>query len=210
MSIAVIIPAFNEGKTIKKIIEKVKTVKEINRIIVVSDGSTDNTVSIAKKCGVEVVDLPKNIGKGGAMSIGVKNCQEEIIVFLDADLVGLTGNHIRRLIRPILNQKTDMTIGVFTNGRIMTDLAHVFAPFLSGQRAMKKILFEELTAVDISRYGVEMALTKYVKKNNVPFIKVNLNKLTHITKEEKHGFRKGLMSRFQMYLEILKIIKQPK
>lgn len=210
MSIAVIIPAFNEGKTIKKIIEKVKTVKEINRIIVVSDGSTDNTVSIAKKCGVEVLDLPKNIGKGGAMSIGVKNCQEEIIVFLDADLVGLTGNHIRRLIRPILNQKTDMTIGVFTNGRIMTDLAHVFAPFLSGQRAMKKILFEELTAVDISRYGVEMALTKYVKKNNVPFIKVNLNKLTHITKEEKHGFRKGLMSRFQMYLEILKIIKQPK
>lgn len=210
MSIAVIIPAFNEGKTIKKIIEKVKTVKEINRIIVVSDGSTDNTVSIAKKCGVEVIDLPKNIGKGGAMSIGVKNCQEEIIVFLDADLVGLTGNHIRRLIRPILNQKTDMTIGVFTNGRIMTDLAHVFAPFLSGQRAMKKILFEELTAVDISRYGVEMALTKYVKKNNVPFIKVNLNKLTHITKEEKHGFRKGLMSRFQMYLEILKIIKQPK
>ncbi|MDD3821730.1 MAG: glycosyltransferase family 2 protein [Bacilli bacterium] len=210
MSIAVIIPAFNEGKTIKKIIEKVKTVKEINRIIVVSDGSTDNTVSIAKKCGVEVMDLPKNIGKGGAMSIGVKNCQEEIIVFLDADLVGLTGNHIRRLIRPILNQKTDMTIGVFTNGRIMTDLAHVFAPFLSGQRAMKKILFEELTAVDISRYGVEMALTKYVKKNNVPFIKVNLNKLTHITKEEKHGFRKGLMSRFQMYLEILKIIKQPK
>jgi polyisoprenyl-phosphate glycosyltransferase len=204
MSVAIIIPAYNEEQTIDKVINVAKTVDLVNRVIVVSDGSTDNTVKIAKKCGIKVIDLPNNVGKGGAMSVGVKNCTDDIIVFLDADLLGLTKEHIEELIKPMIEGKVDMTIGVFTKGRVGTDLAHTVAPFLSGQRALKRTLFMKISDIDISRFGVEVALTRYVKKHNIPFIKVNLDKLTHVTKEEKMGFSKGFRQRFKMYLEIIK------
>ncbi len=204
MSVAVIIPAYNEDKTIKKVIDATKTVDLVDRIIVVSDGSDDNTVKVSKKCDVEVIELIENIGKGGAMSKGVKSCKENIIVFLDADLVGLTKEHIETLIKPVLNNSTTMTIGLFTNGRAGTDLAQKVAPFLSGQRALKRELFNNINDVEITRFGVEMALTKYVKDNNINYKKVNLNNLTHVTKEEKIGIFKGITSRIKMYWEIVK------
>lgn len=204
MSVAVVIPAYNEAKTIKKVIEVVKTVDLIDRIVVVSDGSEDNTTKISRKCNVEVIELKENIGKGGAMSIGVKNCTEDIILFLDADLVGLTKEHIETLLKPVIDGSVPMTIGIFSNGRMGTDLAQKIAPFLSGQRALKKQLFNSITDIEISRFGVEMALTRYVKEHNIPYLKVNLNNLTHITKEEKIGFFKGLLARLKMYGDIIK------
>lgn len=204
MSVAAIIPAYNEAKTIKRIIEVVKSVDLIDRVIVISDGSNDNTAKIAKRCKVEVIELFDNIGKGGAMSIGVKKCKEDIVVFLDADLIGLTKHHIKALITPVINNETDMTIGIFANGRVGTDLAQKVMPFLSGQRALRRRLFNRISDLDISRFGVEVALTRYIKENDIPFVKVNLNNLTHITKEEKEGLFKGFISRLKMYWEIIK------
>ncbi len=204
MSVAAIIPAYNEAKTIKRIIEVVKSVDLIDRIIVISDGSSDNTAKIAKKCKVEVIELSDNIGKGGAMSLGVEKCQEDIVVFLDADLVGLTKKHVKALITPVIKNETDMTIGIFANGRVGTDLAQKVMPFLSGQRALKKRLFNKISDLEISRFGVEVALTRYIKEHDISFSKVNLNNLTHITKEEKEGLVKGFISRLKMYWEIIK------
>jgi len=59
----------------------------INEVIVVSDGSTDDTVKIALQFdGVQVVELPENRGKGGAMKAGLEQTAAEIVLFLDADL----------------------------------------------------------------------------------------------------------------------------
>lgn len=204
-SATVIIPAYNEGKTIGDIIEVVKKVNIVDKIIVVSDGSIDNTVDIAKKHGVEIVELEDNIGKGGALSRGVDATYSEVILFLDADLIGLNERHVIDLLVPVLNKEVDMTIGIFSNGRLTTDLAQRVAPYLSGQRAIKRYIFESIPNIDITRYGVEVALTKYVMNNNIKSKDVILENLTHVMKEEKLGVVKGLASRFKMYWDIVKI-----
>lgn len=204
-SATVIIPAYNEGKTIGDIIEVVKKVNIVDKIIVVSDGSIDNTVDIAKKHGVEIVELEDNIGKGGALSRGVDATYSEVILFLDADLIGLNERHVIDLLVPVLNEEVDMTIGIFSNGRLTTDLAQRVAPYLSGQRAIKRYIFESIPNIDITRYGVEVALTKYVMNNNIKSKDVILENLTHVMKEEKLGVVKGLASRFKMYWDIVKI-----
>lgn len=206
MCITVIIPAYNEEQTIGNVLDCVKKVKEISQVIVVSDGSTDNTVLAAKAYNIDVIELTENIGKGGAMMAGIEKCINENVLFLDADLIGLTPKHVMDLVLPVVNNETDMTIGIFKNGRIVTDLAQKVTPYLSGQRAVKKSLIDKIPNMDISRYGVEVALTKYVEKNQIRTKEVYLEDMTHVTKEEKLGVLKGMQARFKMYWDILKIL----
>ncbi|HRU41152.1 MAG TPA: glycosyltransferase family 2 protein, partial [Candidatus Diapherotrites archaeon] len=102
--------------------------------------------------------------------------------------------------------KADMTIGIFKNGRMVTDLAQKVTPYLSGQRAIKKSVIDKIPNIDITRYGVEVALTKYVDKFNVRVQEVDLPDMTHVTKEEKLGIIRGVHARLKMYWDIVKII----
>ncbi|MFZ2330118.1 MAG: glycosyltransferase family 2 protein, partial [Atribacterota bacterium] len=142
MKISVIIPAYNEEATIAEVIKTVKQVPIINSIIVVSDGSTDRTVEIANSLKVNVFEMKKNIGKGGAIKKGFEKTDSEILLFLDADLIGLNTQHIYSLVNPIIKDLTDMTVGIFSKGRLLTDLSQMIMPFLSGQRAMKREIID--------------------------------------------------------------------
>ncbi len=88
--ISVVIPAYNEEKrlpgTLKKIKNFFKTNKIKNEIIVVDDGSTDNTVSVAKKYKIKILKNEKNSGKGYSVKRGVFSAKGDIILFTDADL----------------------------------------------------------------------------------------------------------------------------
>ena len=160
MSVTAIIPAYNEEKHIGQVLAAVKRVSEIDDIVVVSDGSTDRTVEVA--CGfhgVRVIQLPQNMGKGYAMKVGLDNTPASIVLFLDADLVGLEPHHIRALLLPVYHGAADMALGVFCSGRGMTDLAQRLTPFLTGQRAVKRWVLDMLgDDVWNTGYGVEMAL----------------------------------------------------
>jgi glycosyltransferase involved in cell wall biosynthesis len=86
MKSVALMTAFNEGKRIKPIILKAK--KHVDKVIVVDDGSTDNTCSVSKKAGATVIRYSVNMGKGYALRIGLKKAltlKPGIIVFLDAD-----------------------------------------------------------------------------------------------------------------------------
>jgi hypothetical protein len=106
----------------------------------------------------------------------------------------------------VINEDTEMTIGIFKNGRIVTDLAQKVTPYLSGQRAVKKSILDSIPNIDITRYGVEVALTKYVEKNQIRTKEVYLEDMTHLTKEEKLGVVKGVQARIKMYWDILKML----
>jgi glycosyltransferase involved in cell wall biosynthesis len=205
MCITAIIPAYNEEQTIGSILDCLIHVEKITQIIVVSDGSTDGTAEVAAGYDIELIDLSENIGKGGAMKAGIERCTNDNILFLDADLIGLTEQHVDDLIMPVISNDVDMTIGIFKNGRIVTDLAQKVTPYLSGQRAIKKALLDKIPNIDISRYGVEVALTKFADKNSIRTKEVYLEDMTHVTKEEKLGLLKGMHARFKMYWDIMKV-----
>ncbi|HHX50844.1 MAG TPA: glycosyltransferase family 2 protein, partial [Clostridia bacterium] len=202
MQVSAIIPAFNEERTIAQVIRPLLQVGEIMEVIVVSDGCTDATPEIARQEGVQVIASPDNLGKGGAMMLGLERSSGEVILFLDADLIGLTPVHIEELLRPVLDNRAEMSVGIFGHGRLTTDLAQMVAPFLSGQRAVKRSLLERISNLDMTRFGIEMALTRYVNEHDINIAEVLLPDLSHVMKEEKFGLWKGLRERMKMYWEI--------
>jgi len=207
-NVSIIIPAYNEEKTIENVVRVSKNFSAVAEVIVVDDGSEDNTALLAEEAGAKVISLPTNTGKGGAMMVGVKNSVGNIILFLDADLIGLTEKHIQELLVPVMSKAEDMTVGVFGHGRLTTDLAQFFAPFLSGQRAVKREIIEQISDLDATRFGVEVALTRYSAEHNLNVREVELADLTHLMKEEKLGMIKGFLARLKMYWEIAQSVRR--
>ncbi len=199
-----IIAAYNEEKTIGPILDVLRASPVVDQIVVVSDGSTDRTVEIARSKGAEVVELLHNIGKGGALYKGLEYIRSDVVLLLDADLIGLNEKHVETLVAPVLSGEADVVIGVFDEGRLATDLAQKIAPFLSGQRAIRTDILQNIPDMEVARYGVEVAINRYVRKNGVRVKFVKLPGLTHVMKEEKLGLVRGFKERVKMYWEIFK------
>jgi glycosyltransferase involved in cell wall biosynthesis len=206
MKVTVVIPAYNEENNIGNVLKVLVGIKTLDEIIVVDDGSIDSTADIAESYEIRVIRLKENLGKGGAMMKGAQLASHPSILFLDADLVGLKEEHVAKLIHPVIGENYAMAVGIFEQGRIATDLAQFLAPFLSGQRAVRKELFAQISNLDATRFGVEVALTKYAKDNNFPVKEVILEDLTHVMKEEKLGLIRGFVARMKMYWDIAKFV----
>lgn len=208
LQVAVVIPAFNEEETIAGVVSVLRRVDLIGEVIVVSDGSIDQTVARARQAGARVVEHPENRGKAAAMKSGFLATAAPVVMFLDADLMGLHEGHVRSLALPVVRGEADMTIGIFDDGRLATDLAQVLAPYLSGNRALRRELLEQMFAdepvAEYSRYGIEVVLTRFVERLGSKVLEVPLEELTHRMKEEKLGLVRGLKARVRMYWEILK------
>ncbi len=199
---AAILPAYNEAPTIERIIKVLQKVPELKEIIVVSDGSTDATTDVARRAGALVLELTNNKGKGAAMFAGAQFTSQEVLLFLDADLEGLLPKQVVSLIAPVLRNEADMTVGIFKQGRFLTDWAQVVAPYLSGQRAIKRDLFLKCGLVH-SRYDAEVRLAHFAQENSWRVLKVPLINVTHVTKEEKRGLWAGFYARLGMYGDIV-------
>lgn len=207
MDAAIIVPAYNEEKNIPGILSVLKQFQEIYEIVVVNDGSSDKTSDIATSHGFRVLELKQNMGKSYAMWMGLNNTKAPVILFLDADLIGIKPEYIKNLIMPVCEDKADMTLGIFTSGRGITDLAQKLAPFLTGQRASKRWILESLPQEFwTSGFGIEIALTRFAKDNSLRLLDVHLHNATHAMKEEKLGFLRGAFARLRMYRDILRQI----
>ena len=201
--IAAIIPAYNEEDRIAAVIETVLRVPLLDMIVIVSDGSTDRTVEVASRYAVRVEALPANLGKGGAMLHGARLARGmDILVFLDADLVGLRPEHVEALVLPVVERQAQMTLGQFKDGRGLTDLAQRLVTCISGQRAIVRDLFLSIPDLDRVGYGIEMAITFHVRANKLAEEWVPMRGVTHPMKEEKLGFLPGAWSRARMYAEM--------
>lgn len=207
MKTAAIVPAYNEERTIGKVLAALTSTPLIDEVIVVSDGSTDATAEVARTFPVKVIELPVNVGKGGAMKIGANNTDAEVLLFVDADLIGLTPKHIADLLEPVTQGRAAMSVGVFEDGRLATDLAQKIAPFLSGQRVILRSVFQQIPDLENKRYGVEMALSRYAEREQIPVVHVELKHMAQVTKEEKMGFWKGFRARLRMYWEIIRFFR---
>lgn len=187
--VSVIIPAYNEEETVAKVIDVVKKVTFVDEIIVVNDGSSDNTESEALKAGARVITHEVNKGKGEALHTGYREAECDIIAFIDADIYNLTSRKVESIIRPILEGKTDITKTKFSraSGRVTEltakPLLNFFFPEisfeqpLSGQFAARK---EVLKRIDFEKdYGVDVGIVIDADVLGISIMEVDIGAIEH-------------------------------
>lgn len=189
MKVSVIIPAYNEEDTVATVVKVIKKVSFVDEIIVVNDGSSDNTESEALNAGAIVINHESNKGKGEALYTGYKKAECDIIAFIDADIHNLTSQKVEAMIRPILEGKTDITKTKFAreSGRVTEltakPLLNFFFPEisfeqpLSGQFAAKK---EILRKINFEKdYGVDVGIVIDADVLGISIMEVDIGAIEH-------------------------------
>tara|TARA_B100001248_G_C27332460_1_gene432148 strand:- start:11 stop:787 length:777 start_codon:yes stop_codon:yes gene_type:complete len=193
-SLSVVIPVFNECKTIEKIFDRVCNNELVSEIILIDDCSTDGTSDIIdsitknnlakKQVSIKTHKNKKNIGKGGALRIGFKLATKEVIVIQDADLE-YNPNDYSRLILPIAEGKADVVYGSrfiggthrvlffwhYVGNKFLTLLSNIFSnlnltDMETCYKMFKSSVLENLE-LKSNRFGFEPEFTAKIAKANL-------------------------------------------
>lgn len=154
-NVSVVIPAKNEQESIGNVVAQLKALTEVAEVIVVDDGSSDATATVAREAGARVVSHPYSKGNGAAIKSGVRSVNTPVTVFMDAD-----GQHQPADVRALLAKLAegyDMVVGARKDsdqaspGRLAANkLYNRFATYMVGRR------IEDLTsgfrAVDTAKF----------------------------------------------------------
>jgi glycosyltransferase involved in cell wall biosynthesis len=203
--LAVIIPAYNEEPTVGAVIAAAHRSPLVSEVIVVSDGSTDATAEVARAAGADVVVLVANKGKGEALRAGVARTNAPLLLFLDADVYGLTPEHVERLVLPVLSGSRVMNVGLRDRGRFITNLTR-FLPLISGERAMRREVFEGVPREYAQGFMVEAALNYFCRSRRLDYGHVILPGVTIRRKIAKVGWRRGMVQYVLMGAAIVKSV----
>lgn len=152
---SIVIPAKNEENNLISLLPSIRSLYPDKTLIIVDDGSTDNTAKIANKYGAQVVSHPYSMGNGAAIKSGARACLSKYIIFMDAD-----GQHDPKFIQTLIDKLDsgyDMVVGARTSdsqANLLRGLGNKIYNFIaskvtdhdvkdltSGFRAVKKDLF---------------------------------------------------------------------
>jgi len=196
MKISVVIPVYNENKTIREIVERVKAAAFDIEIILVDDFSTDGTREIVQGLAgtaTMVFMHDRNLGKGAALRTAFANVTGDIVIIQDADLEYDPGDY-PRLIQPILDGRADVVYGSrFVSGecrrvlffwhmlgnRFLTLLSNVLtnlnlSDMETGYKAFRREVLERVS-IEENRFGFEPEFTAKVSKMKARIYEVGIS-----------------------------------
>ncbi|OGE31890.1 hypothetical protein A2631_02070 [Candidatus Daviesbacteria bacterium RIFCSPHIGHO2_01_FULL_44_29] len=167
--VTVLVPAFNEEKNILKVLNKIQASPFVNEIICINDGSTDNTYQLIKEIrGIKVIHLAKNHGKSYAIATGIKKAKGEIIVFVDADIIGLSSSCLKQLVLPLFKHEADGVLGYPMQYKV----DRFFKP-LTGERAyFRSDLMPHLSELAQKGFGLELFLNYLYKDKRIKAVPI--------------------------------------
>jgi len=194
--ISVVIPVYNEVKTIKEIIKRVQSVDLSKEIIVVDDVSTDGTREILHELkeaqGINILFHQLNQGKGAALRTAFKHVKGEIVIIQDADLE-YDPQEYSKLIRPIIEGKADVVYGSrflggphrvlffwhYLGNKILTLFSNMFTnlnltDMETCYKVFKASLLKKFT-IESNRFGVEPEITAKLAKLNCRIYEVDIS-----------------------------------
>ncbi len=227
MKLSIIIPVYNEEKTINELLNKVYRIKLPTslkkEIIVVDDGSTDNTKKVLsgfkiKNSKFKILRHEKNKGKGAAIRTGIEKATGDLIIIQDADLEYDPVDYLR-LLKPILEDKVEVVYGTrLANyplkffGKEKTVLpshliANKFLTFLTnllygskltdmetGYKIFKSTVLRKIS-IKSNGFDIEPEITAKILKLNIPIIEVPIVTKPRTYQEgKKIGWTDGLVA----------------
>lgn len=187
--ISVIIPALNESQTVASVVEFAKRNPKVTEVIVIDDGSIDDTPELATQAGARIV-ASTLLGKGASMEDGMWAAQNDILLYLDGDLAGLCDDLIERMTAPIMAGESDFVKARFTRsaGRVtmltarpllltfFPELASFEQP-LGGIIATRRSLLRNIRfEMD---YGVDIGLLLDVAATGATVSQVDIGNIQH-------------------------------
>lgn len=209
-SLSVIIPCFNEEDTIEIILKKILKEKIVKQIIVVDDGSTDQSWTIIERVKkwdktkrIESHRQEKNKGKGAAVALGFKFAKGAIVVIQDADLE-YDPTDYKRLIKPIVEGKADAVFGSrfltaserrviyywhSVGNKILTTISNIFTNInLTDMETCYKAISQEFAMklkLTEPRFGLEPEITAKLSKLDARIYEVSISYNGRTYKEGK-------------------------
>ena len=221
-SVSIIIPVYNEVKTVSLILEKVHSLKINKEIIVVDDGSTDGTRELLKTDLKDKIDNlilhPKNMGKGAAVRSGIEAATKDIVIVQDADLE-YDPQDIVKILKTFEETNADVVFGSRYLLNIPRQVHRYWHSKLNGFLTSLSNMFSNLALTDMetcykafrreiiqniilkeNRFGIEPEITAKlakIKKLRIYEVPISYNPRS---KEEgkKIGFKDGLRALFVM------------
>ncbi|MFH0923029.1 MAG: HAD-IB family phosphatase [Candidatus Micrarchaeota archaeon] len=187
--VSVIIPCHNEEKSVGKVIAKCFESQLVNEVIVVDDGSVDNSVMVAKTAGAKVVRHLKNKGKGAAIMTGCRAAHNSVLVFIDADFENMTPKVVETLAFPVLEDEAKLCKATFDRegGRVTELTAKPLLEFifpevtlqqpLSGQFATRKEFLIDME--NSPGWGIDVGIVLESIKLGEKIVEVNIGRVEH-------------------------------
>lgn len=205
-TISVVIAAYNEEPRIAAVLKVVENHPLIDEVIVVNDGSVDRTSDVIKRYDVKLIENAKNMGKTLSVKRGIEAAKNDLIMLLDADLIGLDSDAITKLAKPVLDNKVDWTLSLRGNSVGFMRLAKM--DWISGERVVPRelLLDQQIWSRPDVSYGLETLMNKSLLEKNKTFCSVFLPELTITPKAKKIGYMKGVIGELKMFGQICRVL----
>lgn len=197
-SISIIVPAYNEASRIGKLLDVLNGLGRSQfQIIVVDDGSTDETSKVVSQYpDIACIRHSMNQGKGAAMATGIENASGDIILFIDADLVGFRVDQVQLLIHPLLSGVSQASMGYLDN-----IIDGFFGKPLCGNRAyFRSDLVPLVEEMKSKRYRVEIFLNYHLHDRSY-----SIKCLNGVTQPLQTGKYKGTTGYYRFFYIIWQV-----
>ena len=220
MKLSIIIPCYNEDKTISAIFDKVMEFTTLEKeVVIIDDFSNDNTLTIIKELQkknpeLKYVSHEKNLGKGGAIRSGLKMCTGDLIIIQDADLEYDPSDY-NNLIEPFLKSDAEVVYGTRFRGGgyirlhffwhyvanfFLTLLTNIFtnlnmSDMETGYKVFKSSAIKSINLKENS-FGIEPEITMKLAKKNLFSMKFQFHIEADLMRKEKKLPLKMLLKQF--------------
>ncbi len=201
VSVSCIIPAWNEAERLPLVLRAVVGHPAVDEVIVVDDGSQDGSADVAQAMGASVLRQRRNGGKSAAVAAGVAQAQGDLILLLDADLVGLTAMQVMDLLAPVRSGRADVAISLRQNAPWVW--RRIGLDYISGERVMRReMLLPWLNRMaGLKGFGLEVFLNRLWIADRARVAVVGLAAISP-SKAAKQGLLRGIAGDVGMMRDI--------